>query len=36
MLTYPSAGSRGVEFFGPADVAQINSLDVWRLKSAWK
>jgi sucrose-6-phosphate hydrolase SacC (GH32 family) len=36
VLTYPSAGSRGVEFFGPADVAQINSLDVWRLKSAWK
>jgi sucrose-6-phosphate hydrolase SacC (GH32 family) len=35
-LVYPSAGSRGVEIFGPADVAKISSLDVWTLKSVWK
>ena len=35
-LVYPSAASRGVEFFGSAASARITSLDVWTLKSIWK
>jgi sucrose-6-phosphate hydrolase SacC (GH32 family) len=34
-LIYPSADSRGVEFFSPASGATISSLDVWKLKSSW-
>lgn len=35
-LVYPSAGSRGVEFFGSMTSARITSLNVWTLKSIWK
>ena len=35
-LVYPSADSRGVEFFAPDNTARINSLNVWQLKSVWK
>ncbi len=35
-LVYPSAGSRGVEFFGPAENTKIHSAEVWTLKSAWR
>jgi fructan beta-fructosidase len=35
-LVYPSAASRGVEFFGSMTSARITSLDVWTLKSIWK
>ena len=35
-LVYPSAASRGVEFFGSMTGARIASLDVWTLKSIWK
>ena len=34
-LVYPSADSRGVEFFGTSAM-KIRSLDVWLLKSVWK
>ncbi|MFZ0828619.1 MAG: GH32 C-terminal domain-containing protein [Verrucomicrobiia bacterium] len=34
--TFPSADSRGVEFFGPENGAKIGSLNVWHLKSSWK
>ncbi len=34
-LVYPSAASRGVEFFGPTDGAKIGSINVWKLKSSW-
>jgi len=34
-LVYPSAGSNGLEFFGPADGTKIHSAEVWTLKSAW-
>jgi sucrose-6-phosphate hydrolase SacC (GH32 family) len=36
MLAFPSADSRGVEFFGADKSAKIRSLDVWTLKSIWK
>jgi sucrose-6-phosphate hydrolase SacC (GH32 family) len=36
MLAFPSADSRGVEFFGADGSAKIRSLDVWTLKSVWK
>ena len=35
-LVYPSAASRGVEFFGSMTSARITSLNVWTLKSIWK
>jgi fructan beta-fructosidase len=35
-LVYPSAASRGVEFFGSVTSAKITSLNVWTLKSIWK
>jgi sucrose-6-phosphate hydrolase SacC (GH32 family) len=35
-LVYPSAASRGVEFFGPSDTAKVSSVNVWTLKSVWK
>jgi sucrose-6-phosphate hydrolase SacC (GH32 family) len=35
-LVFPSAASRGVEFFGPASHSTISSLNVWQLKSVWK
>jgi sucrose-6-phosphate hydrolase SacC (GH32 family) len=35
-LVFPSADSRGVEFFGPANHSKISSLNVWQLKSVWK
>jgi len=35
-LVYPSAGSNGVEFFGPADGTNIRSAEGWTLKSAWR
>ena len=35
-LVYPSAASRGVEFFGPVTGAKITSLNVWTLKSIWR
>lgn len=34
-LVLPSAASRGVEFFGPASGAKIDSINVWKLKSCW-
>jgi fructan beta-fructosidase len=36
LLVYPSAGSRGVEFFGPEMGAKIVALNIWNLKSSWK
>jgi fructan beta-fructosidase len=36
VLVYPSAGSRGVEFFGPESGAKIGALNIWNLKSSWK
>jgi len=35
-LVFPSAGSRGVEFFESENGAKITSLNVWTLKSVWK
>ncbi len=35
-LVYPSAASRGVEFFGSVTSTKITSLHVWTLKSIWK
>ena len=35
-LVYPSAASRGVEFFGSMTSARITSLNVWTLKSIWR
>ncbi len=35
-LVYPSADSKGVEFFGPANSTKIRSAEVWTLKSAWR
>ena len=35
-LVFPSAASRGVEFFGPGESTSIRSLEVWTLKSCWK
>jgi sucrose-6-phosphate hydrolase SacC (GH32 family) len=35
-LVYPSATSRGVEFFGPDNGAKIRALNVWTIKSSWK
>ena len=35
-LVYPSAGSQGVEFFGPAAGTKIRSAEGWTLKSAWR
>ena len=34
-LEFPSAESRGLEFFGGENGAQIQSLQVWTLKSIW-
>ncbi len=34
-LVLPFAGGRGVEFFGPASGAKINSIRIWKLKSCW-
>jgi sucrose-6-phosphate hydrolase SacC (GH32 family) len=34
-LAYPSANSRGVEFFGQESALDIKTLDVWTLKSVW-
>ncbi len=34
-LVYPSADSKGVEFFGPEETTKIRSAEVWTLKSAW-
>jgi sucrose-6-phosphate hydrolase SacC (GH32 family) len=36
VLAYPSAASRGVEFFGPASSAKIGPVNVWKLKSVWR
>jgi len=36
VLAFPSAESRGVEFFGPASAGVVNSLQVWKLKSVWR
>jgi fructan beta-fructosidase len=36
VLAYPSAASRGLEFFGADNTAKIRLLDVWTLKSIWK
>src|SRR5665213_1736756 len=36
VLVYPSADSRGVEFFGPENGAKVGALNVWTLKSSWK
>jgi sucrose-6-phosphate hydrolase SacC (GH32 family) len=36
VLVYPSADSRGVEFFGPTSGTKIGALNVWKLKSSWK
>jgi sucrose-6-phosphate hydrolase SacC (GH32 family) len=36
VLTYPSANSRGVEFFGTDGGEKISGANVWRLKSIWK
>ena len=36
VLVYPSAGSRGVEFFGPDSSAKIGEFSIWNLKSIWK
>jgi fructan beta-fructosidase len=35
-LVFPSAASRGVEFFGSATSSKITALDVWTLKSIWR
>ena len=35
-LVFPSANSRGVEFFGPKQDASIGTVDLWKLKSAWR
>lgn len=35
-LVYPSATSRGVEFFSSASGAKIGAAKVWTLKSSWK
>jgi sucrose-6-phosphate hydrolase SacC (GH32 family) len=35
VLAFPSAGSRGVEFFGPENGVKIGSVNVWTLKSIW-
>jgi beta-fructofuranosidase/levanase len=34
-LVFPSANSRGVEFFGPTSGAKLSSVNVWKLKSCW-
>jgi sucrose-6-phosphate hydrolase SacC (GH32 family) len=36
MLAFPSADSRGVEFFGADNSVKVRSLEVWTLKSIWK
>ncbi|MGA2248172.1 MAG: GH32 C-terminal domain-containing protein [Verrucomicrobiota bacterium] len=35
-LVYPSADSRGVEFFQSGNDAKIRSVEAWTLKSVWK
>jgi sucrose-6-phosphate hydrolase SacC (GH32 family) len=36
VLAFPSADSRGVEFFGPEYGAKIGSVNCWTLNSVWK
>jgi sucrose-6-phosphate hydrolase SacC (GH32 family) len=36
VLVYPSAGSRGIEFFGPERGATVDSLNVWPLNTSWQ
>lgn len=35
-LVFPSADSRGIEFFGSTNRARISSAELWTLRSAWK
>ncbi len=35
-LVFPSAGSRGVEFFAAPGEAMVGPVDVWTLKSIWR
>ena len=35
VLAFPSAESRGVEFFGPENGGKIGSVNAWTLKSIW-
>ena len=35
VLAFPSAGSNGVEFFGPENGTKIGSVKAWTLKSIW-
>ena len=35
-LAFPSAASRGVEFFGPGNGAKIGPVNIWLLKSVWR
>lgn len=35
-LVFPSAGSRGIELFGPPRDASVFHLEVWPLESCWK
>ncbi|HEX4119431.1 MAG TPA: glycoside hydrolase family 32 protein [Verrucomicrobiae bacterium] len=36
VLVYPSAASRGVEFFGTPNAATIQLCQIWNLRSIWK
>jgi sucrose-6-phosphate hydrolase SacC (GH32 family) len=36
VLSYPSAASRGVEFFGTDGEAKVSGADAWGLKTIWK
>jgi sucrose-6-phosphate hydrolase SacC (GH32 family) len=36
VLTFPSAESRGIEFFGPPAKATLSALELWPLTSSWK
>jgi sucrose-6-phosphate hydrolase SacC (GH32 family) len=35
-LAFPSADSRGIEFFGSDNSAKINGVQLWKLKSVWR
>jgi len=36
VLAYPSADSRGVQFFGPEADTKLGAVEAWTLKSVWK